>query len=78
MSVDECRRIETFSLIPEKVTHSPILLLLQFATVGHIGMKIFSFVVLPVIIAPDNVLTPHISKTHKSIVSFNEHKLELN
>ena len=27
-------------------------------------MKIFSFVVLPVIIAPDNVLTPHISETH--------------
>ena len=41
-------------------------------------MKIFSFVVLPVIIAHDNVLTPHISKTQKSIVSLNEHKLELN
>ena len=50
----------------------------SYATVGHIGMIIFSFVVLPVIIAPQNVLTPHISKTRLAIVSFNVREFELN
>ena len=34
-------------------------------------MRIFSFVVLSVTTAPDNVLTPHISKIHLPIVSLN-------
>ena len=34
-------------------------------------MQIFNFVVLFVIIASHNVLTPHISKTHLLIVSLN-------
>ena len=50
----------------------------NYATVGHIGMRIFNFVVLPVITAPNNVSTPHISKTHLPIVSLNVHELELN
>ena len=41
-------------------------------------MQIFNFVVLPVIIAPNNVLTPHVSKTHFPIVLLNVHELELN
>ena len=41
-------------------------------------MKIFNFVVLPVIIAPQNVLTPHISKIHLPIVSINKRELDLN
>ena len=41
-------------------------------------MQILNFVVLSVIIAPHNVLTPHISKTHLPIVSVNVHELELN
>ena len=65
-SVDDSK---FFSLIPEKVTHGPILLLLQLCTVGHIGMRIFSFVVLSAINAPRNVSTPYISKTNLSIVS---------
>ena len=36
----------------------------NYATVDHKDMQIFNFVVLSVIIAPRNVLTPHISKTH--------------
>ena len=36
----------------------------NYATVDHKDMHIFNFVVLSVIIAPRNVLTPHISKTH--------------
>ena len=31
-------------------------------------MQIFNFVVLSVIIAPRNILTPHISKTHLTIL----------
>ena len=41
-------------------------------------MQIFSFVVLPVIIAPHNVLTLHINKTHFPIVLLDVHELELN
>ena len=50
----------------------------DYATVGHIGMQISKFVVLSVIIAPHNVLTPHTSKTHLPIVSLNVLKLKLN
>ena len=41
-------------------------------------MQIFRFVILSVIIALHNVLTPHISKTHLPIVSLNVRELELN
>ena len=41
-------------------------------------MQIFNFLVLSVIIAPHNVLTPRISKTHLRIVSLNIRKLKLN
>ena len=41
-------------------------------------MQTFSFVVSSVIIAPQNVLTPHISKTHLPIVSLIVRELELN
>ena len=50
----------------------------NYVTVGHIGMQIFNFVVLSVIITPQNVLTPHISKTHLPIVSINVRELKLN
>ena len=50
----------------------------SYATVGHIGIRIFNFVVLSLIIAPHNVPNPHISKTHLHIVSLNAHELELN
>ena len=39
----------------------------NYATVSHIGMQIFNFLVLPVIIAFHSVLIPHISKTHLHI-----------
>ena len=48
------------------------------ATVGHIGMQLFNFVVLSVITAPHNVSTPHISKTHLPNVSLKVRELELN
>ena len=41
-------------------------------------MQIFNFIVLSVIIAPHDVLTSLISKTHLPIVSFNVRKLEWN
>ena len=41
-------------------------------------MQIFNFVVLSVIIAPQKVLTSHISKTHLPIVSLHVRKLKLN
>ena len=50
----------------------------NYATAGHIGMQIFNSVVLSVIIAPLNVITPHISKTHLSTASLNVRELELN
>ena len=40
-------------------------------------MRIFSLVVLSVITAPNNIPTPHISKTHLSIVSLNVREDEL-
>ena len=48
----------------------------NYATVGHIGMQAFNFVVLSVVIAPHIVLNPQISKTHLSIVSLNVRKIE--
>ena len=59
-----------FSFIPEKVQ-----LCNYAAVVGHIGMQIFNFVVLSVIIASHNVLTPHFSKTYLPIVLLNEREL---
>ena len=56
----------------------PIYCCCNCASVGYIGMEIFSFVVLSVIIAPHNVLTPHISKAHLPIVLLNVRELELN
>ena len=41
-------------------------------------MRIFNFVVLSVIPAPHNVLTPRISKTHLPIVSLNVRDVKLN
>ena len=40
-------------------------------------MRIFNFVILTMITAPDNVPTPHISKIHLPIVSLNVRELEL-
>ena len=48
----------------------------NYATLGHI--VIYIFVVLFVIIAPLNVLTPQINKTHLSIVSLNVLEVKLN
>ena len=42
----------------------------NYATVGHIGMEIFNFIVL-------SVLTPHVSKNHLLISSLNVKKLML-
>ena len=50
----------------------------NYGTVGHIGMQIFNFIVVSVIIAHRSVLTPCISKTHLSIVPLNVRELELN
>ena len=50
----------------------------NYATVGHIGMRILNFVVLSVITTPHNVPTPHINKTHLSIVSLNIREVKLN
>ena len=50
----------------------------NYAKVGHMGVRIFNFVVLFVITALHNVSRPHISKTHLPIVSPNVRKLELN
>ena len=50
----------------------------NYGTVGHIGMQIFNFIVVSVIIAHRNVLTPYISKTHLPIVPLNVRELELN
>ena len=41
-------------------------------------MQIFHFVVLSVIIASHNVLTPHITKTILPIVLLNVREIELN
>ena len=50
----------------------------KYATVGHIGMRIFNFVILSVITALHNVPTPHISKTHLPIIALNVREVELN
>ena len=66
-----------FSLIPEKVTRGSILLL-QLCNSRPNRYASLDFVVLSLIIALYNVLTPHISKTHLPIVSRNVLKLEFN
>ena len=50
----------------------------NYATVGHIGMRLFNFVVLSVITAPHNVPTLHISKTHLPNILLNVRELVLN
>ena len=50
----------------------------NYATVGHISMQIFNFIVLSVIIAHHGVLTPRISKIHLLISSLNVRELKLN
>ena len=50
----------------------------NYATAGHIGMRIFDFVVLSVITAPHNGPTFHISNTHLPIVSLTVRELNLN
>ena len=50
----------------------------NYATVSHIGMQFFNFVVLSMIIAPHNIHTPHIRKTQLLIVSLEVRELELN
>ena len=50
----------------------------NYATVGHIGMRVFNFVILSVITTLYNVPTFHISKTHLPIVSLNIREVELN
>ena len=48
----------------------------DYTTVGHTGIQIFNFVVSSVILNSQNVLTPHISKTHLPIISLNVRELE--
>ena len=74
-SLDESKN---FCLITEKVINGPILLLLQYARIGHIGMRLFNFAVLSVAVAAHNVPAPDISKTHLSNASLKVQKLELN
>ena len=50
----------------------------NYATVGHVGVQILNFLFLSVIIAPQNVLTPHVSKTNLPIVLLNVRELQLN
>ena len=63
-NVDECRRIIIFSSDSKKSDTWLI--------------QIFNFVAISVIIAPQNVITPYISKTNLPIVSLNVRELELN
>ena len=48
-----------------------------YATVGHIGMQIFNFIILSVIIVHHSALTPQISKIRLRISSLNVRALEL-
>ena len=50
----------------------------NYATVTHIGMRIFNSVVLSMITAPHNIPTPHFSEIHFPIGSINVRELELN
>ena len=97
MNVEECRRVTRrvwtnvdkwgrtknfFPLISEKVTHSPIFLLLQLRNYANYPinaiMQIFNFIVLSVINAHHSIFIPHISKTHLPISSLNVRELALN
>ena len=75
MSVDKSKK---FPLIPKKATRAPFCCCSNYAAVGHIGMQIFNFFILSVIIAPHNILIPHITKSYLSIVTLNACELELN
>ena len=76
-NVDKCRRIKQFYFDSRKELRMvPFSCCRNYATVGHIGMQIFNFIVLSVTIAHHSVFFPHISKTHLSISSFNIRELE--
>ena len=63
-SVDESKK---FSSIPKNKNSRNCCC--DYAKVGQKSMQIFNSVDISVIIAPPNVFTPHISKTHLPLVS---------
>ena len=68
---------KNFLLIPEKLIHSTILVMLQLCNSTPHWYANFNFVVLSVIIAPHNFLIPHISKTYLPRVQLNAREPEL-
>ena len=63
-NVDECRQIMIFSSDSKKS--------------DRWLLQIFNFVAISVIIVPQNVINPYISKTHLPFVSLIVRELELN
>ena len=78
-NVDQFRRIKKFLLwFQKKRLMVQFRCCCNFATVGHIGMQIFNFIVSSVIITHHSLLPPRISKTHFPISSLNVRELNLN
>ena len=73
-SVDKSKNVY---LIPEKVTHGPVLFLLQLCNSRPQRYENFQFCSFICKTAPHNALTPHISETHLPIVSLNVRELKL-
>ena len=87
-NVDECRQLQTnhqtsvdesknLCLIREKVTHVPILLLLQICNIRSHRQENVQFCSFICENAPHIVLSPYISKIYLPIVSLNVRELEM-
>ena len=88
-NVDECRQLQTnhqtsvdesknLCLIREKVTHVPILLLLQICNIRSHRQENVQFSSFICENTPHIVLSPYISKIYLPIVSLNVRELEMN
>ena len=88
-NVDECRQLQTnhqtsvdesknLCLIREKVTHVPILLLLQICNIRSHRQENVQFCSFICENTPHIVLSPYISKIYLPIVSLNVRELEMN
>ena len=87
-NVDECRQLQTnhetsvdesknLCLIREKVTHVPILLLLQICNIRSHRQENVQFCSFICENTPHIVLSPYISKIYLPIVSLNVRELEM-
>ena len=61
-NVEECRRIKKIFFDSRKSDTAAFFCCCNHAIVGHVGMRIFNFVLLSVITAPPSIVPPNVRK----------------